>query len=150
MNKEILNYIPHRRTMVLVDQIVSKDKDNFAVQINIKESSLLYCDKGVPSYCAIEYMAQSVAAYSSLFLEKNESASKVGFIVSIRAYKSSRDFFKKGEKLKVKVNPVMFVSNSGTFSCELFIGGKVISKARITAYVPSQSELEKMKKEKYE
>ena len=40
MNKEILNYIPHRRTMVLVDQIVSKDKDNFAVQINIKELNI--------------------------------------------------------------------------------------------------------------
>jgi len=148
MSKEILNYIPHRRTMVLIDRIINKDKDRFAVEVKVDENSLLYSKKGVPSYCAIEYMAQSVAAYSSLFLERNKNASKVGFIVSIRAYKCSRGFFQMNENLKVLVKPIMVVSNSGTFNCEIMIGDEQVSKARITAYVPSELELEKMKKDK--
>lgn len=146
MENEILNYIPHRRTMALIETIKKKDKENFVIGLEITENSALSTLQGVPTYCGVEYMAQSIAAYNTMFYSEGERA-KIGFMVSIRNFKSSKEFFEIGSSLEVHIDPVLIVSNSGTFNCKILSNNNEISSARITAYVPTEEELEKFKRE---
>ncbi len=150
MDKEILNYIPHRNTMALLDRIVCKEIEGFNVEVKITKDSALFSDDGVPSYCGVEYMAQSIAAYNTLFLEKINKLPRIGFMVSIRNFKTSVEKFKLGDCLNIMVDPVLIVATSGSFNCKILINNEEVSSSKITAYVPTDEELEVFKRETYE
>lgn len=143
--KSVLNYIPHKKTMALIENIYSFEKDNFEIGLEITEKSLLVSKEGVPSYFGVEFMAQSIAAYNTYFLEESKR-SKIGFMVSIRGYKATIANFPIGSSLRIHVSPVLIVSNSGTFNCKIFCNGNEAASGRITAYVPTVEELEEFKK----
>lgn len=139
-------YIPHRRTMKLLNKIADFSKDHFTTEVLISNESLLVTNEGVPTYAGLEYMAQSIAAFNSYHF-KNDALSKLGFIVSIRNYQSTHDFYPLNSLLTVHINPTFVINNSGTFSCEIKLNDEVISIGAITAYVPTNEELEKLKRE---
>ena len=142
--RDLSKYIPHRDLMVLIDEIVDDSKDAFCTRVIITEKSVLYSSLGVPSYCAIEYMAQSVAAYNSIHFE-NRSKSKIGFIIAVRSAKLMDLHFKKNQVLDVFVMPEFIINNSGTFVCKIISNEKEVSFARITAYAPTDDELHRLK-----
>lgn len=146
MDKEIYNYIPHRKHMAIIDNILSLDKELFAVAVNINNESLLFQKEGVPSYCAIEYMAQSVAAYNTIFLEENKKT-KIGFLAAVRNFKTTVAYFKENSQLKITVEPSLIVANSGSFNCKVEVENQVVATGRITAYVPTEVELDHFKNE---
>ena len=143
--ESVLNHIPHKKAMALIENIYSFENDNFEIGLEITEKSLLASEEGVPSYFGVEYMAQSIAAYNTYFLEESKR-SKIGFMVSIRGYKAASPNFPIGSSLRVHVSPVLMVSNSGTFNCKILSDGKEVASGRITAYVPTVEELEEFKK----
>lgn len=136
--------IPHRRTLKLIENIEDTSKDNFLSSLVIKEDSFMYTDSGVPSFCSLEYMAQTIAAYNAYHYSNNNEA-KIGFIVSIRKLFNTISYFELGTKLTVNVNPVLIVKNTGNFDCSVFIDGQKVSSAKITAYLPTSEELEEFK-----
>ncbi len=143
---EITKFIPHRGTMILIDEIIDDSKDNFSIEVKITKNSLLYSDKGVPSYAGIEYMAQSIAAFNSIHF-KNKELAKIGFIIAIRNYKSKDIFFQLGQVLIIKVSPLLIINNSGSFNCTIEENDNVLASGKITAYVPTIGELDMLKKE---
>ena len=140
---EITRYIPHREHMVLIDQIDKNFEDDFTTIVNINSDSLLCTEKGVPSYCGIEYMAQSIAAYSSIYLYSGQKA-RIGFIISLRNYQATKPFFDIGSKLIVKVTAVLVTHNSRLFDCFIYDANNEIVSAKIMAFVPNESDLEKL------
>lgn len=148
MTNDILKYIPHRNSMVLIDKIVDHSLETFCVEVKVTTKSLLYSERGVPSYTGIEYMAQSIAAFNTLHYSKDgDERAKLGFIVSVRSFKSEIEFFKEGDVLNIFVEPILIVKNSGSFNAQIKINNNIVSTARVTAYVPTLEELEDLKKE---
>lgn len=149
MSSEILQYIPHREKMVLIDTIVDKSRENFIVEVKTSSRSLLSTPEGIPAFCAIEYMAQSIAAYNKIYamggVESVEP--RIGFIIAIRKFESELKFIPLDKSLFVKVEPILVVNNSGSFTCYIEMDSKVIASAKITAYEPSDEELEKFKRD---
>lgn len=144
---EILSLVPHRNNMLLIDSVLSDDPENFIVKKFIDETFCFLEKEGVPSYCAVEMMAQGVCAYNTTHYTENKKI-KIGFMVSIRNFKSNMDFIPMNSELEIVVKPVLIVKNSGTFECFVMLGGKRVSSARITAYVPSEKELKLLKETK--
>lgn len=145
LEKEIYKYIPHRGKMALLDKVEITGEDKIEVLVNISKDSLLCTEKGVPTFCSVEYMAQTVAAYSTAFLSDGSNNPKIGFMVSIRNFKCVQEYFEIGTQLQIKIEPVLVVENSGTFLCQVESKGETLSSARITAYVPESGELEKFR-----
>lgn len=143
---EITKFIPHRNHMVLIDKIVHNFEDDFTVTVKIHKGSLLACDYGVPSYCGIEYMAQTIAAYSSIYLYKGLKA-RIGFIISLRNFESKVPYFKFGDTLKINITPVLVTNNSGLFDCTISENNKIVVSAKIMAFVPNESDMEKLQRE---
>lgn len=143
-SRNVINYIPHRGKMLLIDKVINREREQFAVEVNMTAKSSFASHKGVPTYCVLEYMAQSIAAYNTLHFSEDKR-SKIGFIISVRNLKNQLEFFPLNEKLIIKVRPVLIVSSSGTFNCMAYINEKKVSSARITAYVPTREELERFK-----
>jgi predicted hotdog family 3-hydroxylacyl-ACP dehydratase len=149
MNNELLKLIPHREKMVLIDKIINLTESDFQAQVTITSNSLLVTEKGVPAYCAIEYMAQSIAAFNNLHFSTKEIPD-LGFIIAIRSFKSSMKYFEIGSQLDIFVDPILIVKSSGSFKCIIKINNVEVTSARITAYVPSSEELAQLKSESYE
>lgn len=145
--QEITKYIPHRDSLLLIDKIVCDDKDDFSTAVKITNQSFLITPYGVPSYCGIEYMAQSIAAFNSFFFNNTQSPA-LGFIVSIRDFRCDIPYFLIDEELIIKVKPILIVEKSGSFICEIFSNHKLTCSGKITAYVPEQDELEQLKHER--
>lgn len=146
--EEVTKFIPHRQRMVLIDEIENISKEEFIARVNITTDSLLYTEAGVPSYCGIEYMAQAIAAYNTIYYTSNQKI-KIGFIVSVRNFQTQTTHFKFGDQLEISVIPVLIVQNSGSFTCTITCNNEEVASARITAYVPTEEELELLKKECY-
>lgn len=145
MRNDIEKLLPHRGKMLLIDEIISKERDNFVTTYKIKENSLLFSDRGVPSYALIEYMAQSIAAYNSFFYSKGKDESKIGFIVRVRKFQCAVSYFSLGSCLKIKVSSKLVVDKMGSFVCTAFLGDEKIGSAKITAYVPTREELKQLR-----
>jgi predicted hotdog family 3-hydroxylacyl-ACP dehydratase len=147
MNQEILKLIPHRQSLVLIDEVLDTSKNNFTVLVKVSKKSLLATKKGVPGFCGIEYMAQSIAAYNNTHFNL-EDKPKLGFVIAIRGFESELNFFPLGSRLEVFIEPnLIFQNSSGSFKGEIKIDNKIVAKATITAYVPSDEELAGFKSE---
>ena len=115
MDRDLTKYIPHRENMILLDGIVDSSKDGFCAQVNIKETSVLINDGKVPNYVTIEYMAQSVAAAFNTTHYSSEDQPRIGFIIAARSFIANRPYFELGDSLRITVEPVLVVENSGSF-----------------------------------
>lgn len=147
MNQEILKLIPHRHKLVLIDEVLDASKENFTVLVEVDDKSLLATKDGVPGFCGIEYMAQSIAAYNNTHFNL-EDKPKLGFVIAIRGFESELEFFPLGSSLEVFIEPnLIFQNSSGSFKGEIKIKNEIVAKASITAYVPTDEELAGFKDE---
>ncbi|GGW84938.1 ApeP family dehydratase [Alteromonas halophila] len=117
----ILELIPHRPPMLLVNRIVS---------VSIKASSaLVYIDedapffepgKGVPAWVGLEYMGQTAALIAGHGLQQGLIEPHLGFLLGTRAYKSTCDYFAPGATLKVACTESVATDDGlAKFSCQI-------------------------------
>lgn len=149
MNTDITQHIPHRGQMILIDNIIDKSEDNFTVEVLSSSSSLLSTSKGIPAYCCVEYMAQTISAYNNIYAMSGVPAKEpqIGFILAIRKFKCEIDYLPVDSRFIIKVTPILIVNNSGSFECSMELEGRVIATGKITAYEPSAEELIKFQEE---
>jgi len=143
MSDEILKFVPHRKKMLFIDEVLDTTKENFTVRVDLKESFPVMASDGVPAYCAIEFMAQSICAYNTYNFTTDQDV-KIGFMIAVRNFKSQLDYFPVGSCLDVRVDPVLIVDQTGSFTAEVLLEGAVVANARITAHVPTEEELKKL------
>ncbi len=85
-------------------------------------------------------VAQAVAAYAGLQERLQGGSPKIGFLLGTRKYKSSTDYFARGQKLSLKVEREMMAENGlSVFNCELK-GDGVEASARLNVFQPEDGE----------
>lgn len=137
-NRDKLKQIlPHREPMILIDRVVAYDFDKriLSTEIDIDESTIFFDKdlKGVPIWVGIEYMAQTIGAFSGIYSTeyKNEEP-KLGFILGTRNYDCLKDKFEAGKTYRVDISELFFDDALGSFSCELKQEDDLISKAELS------------------
>ena len=139
----IESVVPHEHPMILIDQLLSYDDISASCQVTINANSNFYnSDKqSVPSFVAIEYMAQSIAAFANANEKDKGGEIAIGFLVSSRKFKIHVSEFALGAKLKIFIEQ-LYLDSSGlsAFDCRIEQGNQVVAEAKINIFQPKDAE----------
>ena len=131
--------VPHEHPMILVDELVAYNDSSAQCRVNITRSSNFYSEtkQSVPSYVAIEYMAQSIAAFANANEKDQGGEVAIGFLVSSRKLKVFISNFTLGMQLDVFVEQ-LYVEESGlsAFDCFIEHKGERVTEAKINIFQP--------------
>ena len=139
----ISELVMHAKPMLLIDRAMSADETSMIAEVDITANSM-FCipNKGVPSYVGIEYIAQTVAAYSG-WRAKNtdpDSTPRVGYLLGSRKVTLSRNWFPIGRTLSAHISNIFEDGEMGVFDGEIRLGEEILVAARINVYQPKDNE----------
>jgi predicted hotdog family 3-hydroxylacyl-ACP dehydratase len=139
----ISNLVMHAKPMLLIDRAITANETSMTVEVDISGNSM-FCvpDKGVPGYVGIEYIAQTVAAYSGWRAKKAnpDAIPRVGYLLGSRKVTLSREWFPLHHTLSVYVSNVFEDGEMGVFDGEIRLGEEILVAARINVYQPKDNE----------
>ncbi len=121
MDKRLIELLPHRSPMLLLDRFVEVSNTSARSEITIACESPFYVrELGVPSWVALEYMGQTAALIAGFQLEQGTVAPHLGFLLGTRKFKANTDYFSLGCSLFITCEELAVVGDSlATFSCEV-------------------------------
>lgn len=139
--------MPHRGTVVLLDEILRHDSESTDVRISIsKQRWQKRADGSVAGSLAIEYMAQCVAAHEGLLALDEGRPPPTGFLVGVTGLRLEVASFAAGADLVVRSRRVRGRPSLGALShqCQLFLAvsggldgtpGELLAEGRLSVSV---------------
>lgn len=133
---DIDKLVPHSGRMSLLDRVVGHGNGWLQAEVEIKPDSMFTDSHGVPAWIGLEYMAQTIAAYSGLQERRNDCKPKIGLLLGSRKYTSNKPYFAIGETLSIRVELQIDADNGLlAFDCELR-GSDVCAHATVNVFQP--------------
>jgi predicted hotdog family 3-hydroxylacyl-ACP dehydratase len=137
----IEDLVPHAKPMLLLDDVLESAENYIVCQAVVRSDGLFDTSGQVSSLLGLEYMAQTVAAFSGLAARRSGMPIKLGFLLGTRRFETNVANFACGTVLTIKVSRVMQGSD-GMASFECSVRGQDVSqKARLAVYEPSDPTL---------
>ena len=138
---DIASLLPHRPPMILIDGVETFDSDakRIVVSVKIDDSNPFFSDDGVPSWVAIEYMAQASAALVGLRDRSLTSACvpRPGMLLGTRRMEVGLSRFVAGETYHASAECVFEDADAASFQCEIRDAADcVVASATLNAYRP--------------
>ncbi len=125
--------------MVLLDRVLDVGENHIVAELTVRDDGLFSSEHSVPAWVGIEYMAQTVAAYSGYHRRRRGLDIQLGFLLGTRYYESSADSFPCGLALRVKAEKVMDGANDmSVFDCRLE-GGDIHAAAKLNLLLPKDA-----------
>lgn len=138
IDAEIMELIPHRTPMLLINNLVSVKHNSSESLVVVDEQAPFYeADQGVPAWIGLEYMGQTAALIAGFQKQQAIASSDLGFLVGSRKYETCMSYFKPGTTLHVKCQEVALVGKSlATFSCTISEQGQenIIASAMLSVF----------------
>lgn len=134
---QVLDLIPHRPPMVLIDRIVEAGPEHLVSEAVISaDKPFLAADGSLPAWAGIELMAQSIAAYAGVQAQAAGEPIRVGFLLGTRRYESSCARFPAGDVLRISVSKLLLDEQGlGVFECRIASAHGTIT-ANLNVYEP--------------
>ena len=133
--------LPHESPMILLDRLVQKTETGLISEVIIREGIPFFDDGVVSAFVGVEYMAQTVAAFSGVESIGNGGQAEIGFLLGIKGFTSKCRLFSNGQILQVAVN-----HDWGDKQLMHFIGvitdsetKEVLQEAQLSAFKPENS-----------
>ncbi len=139
--------LPHDNPMILVDRALEIGQDSIHSQVDI-DKHLMFFDQEtntVPAYVGIEFMAQSIAAWSGYQALKKGEQPPIGFLLGSRRYQAECDHFSQGQTLDIFAQQVMEDSGMAVFKAHIEYQGNIVAQCQLNVYVPTEEKLQEMK-----
>lgn len=133
------DFLPQKKTMALLDEIVSIDHDKSVLTAFVTIGpETMFCDNGgVPTYVGIEYMAQSIAAFSNIpkpgVSPKNVS---FGLLLGSRKYICHHPKFLMGDAVYITVAQIYYDNSIASFSGTIMVDDSCYCEAQLMVYHP--------------
>ncbi|HEY8538504.1 MAG TPA: hypothetical protein VIL28_06530 [Steroidobacteraceae bacterium] len=130
--------LPHEGRMLLIDELLDATEDQVVCGVTIRSDSM-FCDgdKGVPAWVGLEYMAQTVSAYSGIDEARRGMRPSIGLLLGSRSYKSEVDHFPIGAKLRIEAQLLFRDENDlVAFDCKILDGDRMLARGDVKAYRP--------------
>ena len=133
--------LPHRPPMVLIDGVEAFDSEAKRVVVSMKvdDSNPFFSDGGVPSWTAIEYMAQASAALVGLRDRSlaPDCAPRPGVLLGTRRMVLELERFLAGSSYHISAECVFEDTDAASFQCEIRDDADtVVASATLNAYRP--------------
>ncbi|WP_086982147.1 hotdog family protein [Vibrio aphrogenes] len=138
--------LPHQAPMILIDKLIDISDTKVHTQVLIQADGLFFdaATNTVPGYVGIEYMAQSIAAWSGYHAKQQGKDPDIGFLLGSRRYHSDCAAFSLGQVLDIHAEQLMENNGMAAFYCQIMHQGKEIAHAQLNAFVPSPEQLNDM------
>ena len=133
---EIMEVLPHRYPMLLIDRIVECDDEKRIVGVKNVTANEPYFqghfpgNPVMPGVLQIEAMAQT----GGILLMKRFGNKGVPYFMSVDKAKFRR-IVKPGDELRIEIEILSLRSNSGKFSAKATVDGKTVSQAELMCMV---------------
>ena len=130
--------LPHRGRMMLLDAFHEYSAEHVICGVTIHAGSM-FCDgvNGVPAWVGLEYMAQTVCAFSGFEEVRAGSAPSIGLLLGTRGYECSAEWFPLGARLLVRADLLMRDENNlVAFACTIHDHESLLARSDLKAYRP--------------
>ncbi|MFT4630811.1 MAG: putative hotdog family 3-hydroxylacyl-ACP dehydratase [Dinoroseobacter sp.] len=117
----ILQLIPHRPPMLLINRVESLDQTSSSAFVFIDSQAPFYeANLGVPSWIGLEYMGQTAALIAGFQLREGLAKPHLGLLLGTRSYTANSTYFTPNTKLLVECSQLAVVGESLiTFDCTI-------------------------------
>ena len=136
----IESIVPHDHPMILINELIEYDEFKGLCKVVINNKSNFFCkqNQAVPSYVALEYMAQTIAAYANANRLDQNLDMTIGFLVSSRKFKVFVPQFELNSELTIEVEQ-LYLENGGlaAFDCKVEQNGALVAQAKINIFQPN-------------
>jgi predicted hotdog family 3-hydroxylacyl-ACP dehydratase len=132
----ITAYVPHRGVMLLLDQLLVADERHAICQVVVPcDGQFVHCG-AVPAWIGLEYMAQTIAAWSGHRWAHSRKP-RMGLLLGCRRYEAYQPTFAVGTVLQVQVQH-QFAGQNGMdlFDCTICDAGAVVAIGRVSTFEP--------------
>jgi len=131
----IVELVPHRPPMLLLDRVLSYDGERVVCETVLEAGSPFVEQGRVPAVVGIEYMAQAIAAGAGLSARDNgETAARMGFLLGCRDLAIAVDSFQVGDRLTIEARRTWGENQIGSFACKVQRGSEVLVEGALTVY----------------
>lgn len=133
--------IPQSGTMALLDRVLEAGENHIVAGLLVRDDGLFSGpDHCVPAWVGIEYMAQTVAAYSGFLRKCRGEDIQLGFLLGTRHYECSAGSFPCGMALRVYAEKIMDGANDmSVFDCRIE-GEGIRAAAKLNVLLPKDAE----------
>jgi len=136
--------LPHRSSMLLIDQIVYWDSDHIETTAGQVDNGLFDQGNGVTSsLICMEYLCQSAAAHAGIRQLEQGKPVTIGFIIGARTLEIDDAAYQAGDTFKVHVEQTFRDKEGiGVYDCALYhadtkkYGTQKVAYAMIKAVMP--------------
>lgn len=134
----INDLVPHSGKMSLLDRLIEADHQHAIAELTIHSKSMFFTPgKGVPVWVGIEYMAQTIAAFSGYDAIQKKEPVKIGLLVGCRKSICHVSWFAEHTTLQVIVEYVWESEGMAIFDCAIRdAGGRIMMEGKINVYQP--------------
>jgi predicted hotdog family 3-hydroxylacyl-ACP dehydratase len=126
--------VPHEPPMILVDEMLDYAPGYARCVVRLRPDSLFVENGRVRALVAVEYMAQSVAAYAGMKSRRNGEPPSIGFLLGSRELTLAVDHFRAGDTLVVDVEHVFGDDQLGSFRCTVRRDEVIVAEAMVNVY----------------
>lgn len=131
----IVELVPHRPPMLLLDRVLSYDGERVVCETVLGPDSPFAEQGEVPAVVGIEYMAQTIAAGAGLSArDKGDQAGRTGFLLGCRNLSIAVDSFQIGDRLTIEARRTWGENQIGSFACKVQRGSEVLVEGALTVY----------------
>jgi predicted hotdog family 3-hydroxylacyl-ACP dehydratase len=132
--------VPHAAPMLLLNRLLESGEDYIICEVVVRSDALFDTAGRVPAWLGIEYMAQTIAAYSGLQSHKRGEPARLGFLLGSRRFETSVQDFACGDILRVTAKQILHGSSGmGAFECR--VDGQMAQQTAIlSVYEPEDQE----------
>jgi len=134
----IADVLPQQGGMLLLDELVEHGAEHVICAVTIHQGSQ-FCDgaRGVPAWVGLEYMAQTMCAYSGVEEARAGRKPSIGLLLGARRYESQVDHFALGTRLRIRADLVLRDDNDlVAFDCAIHDDDRVLARGDIKALRP--------------
>ena len=135
---EMTEVLPHVGRLLLLDELLDASAERVSCAVTIRADSM-FCDgvNGVPAWVGLEYMAQTVSAYSGIDEARSGVPATIGLLLGTRRYKSEVPYFPIGARLTVNAEMLLHDENDlVAFDCKILDGDRVLASADVKGLRP--------------
>ena len=132
-------WVPHRGAMSLLDAVERCDDLAIVARVRVPAAGPFNGTDGVPAWVGIEYMAQTVAAWSGARARAGGGSPRIGYLLGSRRYEAAVPAFASGAELTVHAQCELTGDNGlGMFDCRIEQDGRVLATGRLSVFEPPQ------------
>ena len=130
--------LPHAGRMLLLDELLDFGGEHVTCAVRVREGTR-FSDgvHGVPAWVGIEYMAQTMCAFSGIEEVRAGLKPSIGLLLGSRRYQSEVEWFRPGSDLVVRADLQLLDENDlVAFQCAIHEGGRLLARGDVKASRP--------------